>query len=716
MIAVMASGFFVALGVGLFSFVLPLMSLDEKISGAWLGSGFAGYYFARIVIGPLAGRWADHTGARIPLLSATAVGAIFPLAYFAVPSIAILYIIQCIMGIVSGLVRPVGMAVIGDNSGDAKVRWFSVHTFLFHAAMFVGPLAGGWLYLGREVQPVLIGTVCCMGVALLILAVLFPKEAVHGPRIGVSKEDCSGCDGDYSLFLLYTAIAGRTFGIGLVAAFYPILLSLTLGRSGLVVGMLFAIPGLAVCLGLPVAGRILGGRSHSVLAFGGLILSAAALYGIGASRELWQFALWGSVMGLGSSVSIPASMTLASRLSPRQGQGFGMAHAASGVGFMAGPLAGGLMVQYAHQLDVVFQLAAFWGLLCSLPFGSQLLGKKLYLGRKVTWAIGLFCALFLFVLGGLHVHAHRKNVADYDSAYRYTGTAMGTIVNLTLVADSRGAADEASRKVMAFMRELQKDLDFRNPRGSVGRINRSAGRNWSTPSKRAYALIRRTIWFSRETGGVFDPTIGALTTSPLYYALDESVALSKKNLVDYRKVQFDEAQRRVRLVKSGMALDLGGIAKGTIIDASVKMLRGLGIAAGIVEAGGDFYCFGDRHWKVGIRHPRKDTVFATIAVREKGVCGSGDYQQFVLLEKDGETDLRHHIINPVDMEPADKVAGVTVVADSAETADSLATALFIMGGTEGMRFVREKYPDVAAMWFKSDMSVTVTENFPSKNP
>ncbi len=181
---------------------------------------------------------------------------------------------------------------------------------------------------------------------------------------------------------LYTAIAGRTFGIGLVAAFYPILLSLTLGRSGLVVGMLFAIPGLAVCLGLPVAGRILGGRSHSVLAFGGLILSAAALYGIGASRELWQFALWGSIMGLGSSVSIPASMTLASRLSPRQGRGFGMAHAASGVGFMAGPLAGGLMVQYAHQLDVVFQLAAFLGIIVQPSFWESVARGKVVSGQK----------------------------------------------------------------------------------------------------------------------------------------------------------------------------------------------------------------------------------------------------------------------------------------------------------------------------------------------
>ena len=160
-----------------------------------------------------------------------------------------------------------------------------------------------------------------------------------------------------------------------------------------------------------------------------------------------------------------------------------------------------------------------------------------------------------------------------------------------------------------------------------------------TPSARSYALLGRTLAFSMETGGVFDPTIGALTTLPLFYVLDETIGQSKKKLVDYRLVMVDEAGKRIRLKKKGMSLDMGGIAKGTIIDAAVRLLKAQGIRAGIVEAGGDFYCFGDRDWTIGIRHPRAKKLYGTVVVREKGVCGSGDYEQFVTTENHGKSQL-----------------------------------------------------------------------------
>jgi thiamine biosynthesis lipoprotein len=55
---------------------------------------------------------------------------------------------------------------------------------------------------------------------------------------------------------------------------------------------------------------------------------------------------------------------------------------------------------------------------------------------------------------------------------------------------------------------------------------------------------------------------------------------------------------------------------------------------------------------------------------------------------------------------------VTVIADSAEKADALATTLFIMGPDAGIRFVRDRYPDVRATWFGPDLSVVETDGFP----
>lgn len=712
LIPVLASGFLVTLGVGLFSFALPLVSLDARIGGAWLGSGFAGFYLVRLLAAPMAGAWADRQGARRPLLIASTIGVFAPLLHFLYPSLTALYATQFLLGVVSGMFRPVGMAALGGIVERERLsHWFAVHALLFNLAMVIGPLAGSTLYQGRRVEPVLLGLGVCMAAAFIVLALLMP-----GGRVVRSEEDMPESDTPtrpWHWVAVLLAVGGRTLGLGLLTAFYPIHLAMVLGHKGLVLGALFAVPSLAVCLGLPVTARLFGHGCRATLTLAGMTVSAVCLFAIGGSVEPWQLVLFGAVMGLGSAVSVPASLALASGLSPSQGRVFGAAHVASGIGFVLGPLLGGLVIQATHQVGMVFQAAAFVGVLCCLPLLARVLMDRMHYGRGVALTLAGLCALVLAGAGSAMVHSQVR-AADTGSAglHRYTDVAMGTVVNLTLATDSRRSADLAARRCIALMRELQADLDHRNPEGSVGRINRAAGRSWVEPTPRAHALVRRAVGFAQVSGGAFDPTIGALTTSPFYYMMDEGVARSRHELVDYRLVRFEEGSRRIRLEREGMALDLGGIAKGAIIDAAVRLLRAEGIEAGIVEAGGDFHAFGNRDWTVGIRHPRAEAVHRTLTVRNQAVCGSGDYEQFVVREGDAGAALRHHIIDPATMEPARASLGVTVVADSAETADALATTLFIMGPDQGARFVRAQYPGASALWFGPDLTVTEMAGFP----
>ncbi|MDC0335472.1 MFS transporter [Pseudodesulfovibrio sp.] len=701
--AIIVSGFFVTLGIGLLSFTLPLMSLDAKVSGSWLGTGFAGFFLARLLAGPLGGMWSDKKNPRMPLLCSTAMGAFTPLVYLAHPSIFTLYGVQFILGIISGLIRPVSLAVLGSTAQDNTHRWFSWHVFIFSGAMFLSPLLGGFLYWQRTIEPVLVVLSLFMVISNCIIFAWVPKE-VTTQRLDRTSKQLNQHDRSAFISLLI-AIGGRTFGLGLTIAFYPILLSVTLGVNKLLIGALFALPALVTCFGLPF-GPVLKRRFHGDLILVGMMVSATGLMLVGISSELWHFVAAGIVMGFGAALSIPEAMSHASASIREQGTVFGATHVATGVGFVLGPLAGGIIVQMSGDVGYAFILSGLVGWSCLLVWSRFSLRKSSPKQHRISLVLYLIA---MAATGGMWI----VNSPDtqQEGYYRYTEIAMGTVINLTLVAESTKAADDAARKAMVFIRELQNDLDYRNPDGSVGRINAGAGKYYAAPTKRAYALIQRAVDFSRETGGVFDPTIGALTTSPLYYALDETIAESKKGLVDFRLVQLDEDQKRIRLAKKGMALDLGGIAKGTIIDATVKLLRGMGIRAGIVEAGGDFYCFGDRDWTIGIRHPRAEEVSLTVSVREQAVCGSGDYQQYVNVEKAGEQSLRHHIIDPSSMEPAHESLGVTVIAPSAELADSLATALFIMGPNKGRVFTQERFPDSAAMWYAPDLTVTTTNNF-----
>jgi len=708
--AVIASGFLVALGTALVSFALPLASLDMRISGSWLGTGFAGFFFARMAAGPLGGRWADKASARVPLLVGATLGMFAPLGYLIAPSLGALYLIQFILGIVSGLVRPVALAVLGGNAPDEnQSKWFNAHVLVFNLAVVLGPLLGGALYWNRSMEPVLVGLALCMTLAHLIVFAGVPSS-IRSRRLSIPEGKKAE---RASLVALLVALWGRTFGIGVFIAFYPVLLAIKLGMQGITVGLLFALPGLVTCLGLPIGPWVRRNRKGDPVVWG-LLSSAAGMILAGFSFEVWHFAVSGLIMGIGTALSIAESMRLASGMSRQQGRVFGTTHLVTGLGFVLGPMFGGLVVQSVGDAGAAFVLAGLLGWFCLLPWDryegwswnrERPVGKWLF--SKTIPAVILLVAM----VGSLQFFLDQGKGEEGD-LFRYTDIAMGTVVNLTLETDSRKAADDASRKVFAYMRNVQADLDFRDPNGSIARINRGAGRYFVKPTKRAYDVLKRAVAFSQKTEGVFDPTIGALTSSPLYYVLDDSIAHSKKNLVDYRLVEFRDGD--VRLAKPGMALDLGGIAKGTIIDGAVRLLRKQGIKAGIVEAGGDFYCFGERTWKIGIRHPRMEEVYAAVAVREKGVCGSGDYQQFVEIEKNGAKELRHHIINPSDMESAGESAGVTVIADSAEEADALATALFIMGPASGAAFVKETFPNAAAMWFTPDLKVSATENFPKE--
>ena len=335
--AILTSGFFSTLGTGLFSFAVPLLSLDEKISGVWLGSAFAGYYLAKLLVSPVSGILVDKVGPRVPLLASALVGTVAPLAYSIQQDLTFLYLIQFFMGLVSGLIRPVGLAALGGSVHKKTLsRWFALHALVFNVALFIGPVLGAFLYIDSDIWPVLLTLSGCMGSAACSIAIFLPKKS----RTQNLQRGCKNLNSSkiFEALSLFLAICGRTLGIGLLTAFYPVLLATTLGSRGIVLGAVFAVPAFVVCLGLPVVGWLAKERVSSMQVIVGMLISAGALFALGACREISQFVVFGSIMGLGAAISIPSSMALASGLTRDQGKVFGLAHFAVGIGFLLGPL------------------------------------------------------------------------------------------------------------------------------------------------------------------------------------------------------------------------------------------------------------------------------------------------------------------------------------------------------------------------------------------
>lgn len=702
----MAAVFASAMGTGVFSFTLPLMNLDEKASGLWLGSSFAGYFLAKLLIAPFSGIIADHTGAKKPLLISCLLAALLPALYFLDPSIETLYTIQFVLGLCAGSIRTLSMTAISSAIENEKLTSKFAHlSAVMNSSFLLGPLLGGLLYINKDLIPVLIAMSVFMGSSFLLFFVCPPYNKIESKHTKDAPHEAASLKA-YSNIMI--AVFGRGLGIGCIIAFYPVLIKSVLQFSPGMTALIFSIPNLTTVLLLPLAGKIAAGHNRRLVTCCGMLISTLALYLLASSNGITNFALAGILSGVGTSISMPASMSICAELGSEKGRTIGLANMASNLGFMFGPLFCGLLVTTTGHISSPFKLIAVAGAISTLPLLHEGLRKC---GLKITAHITAIAAA-LILISAFPLIMQKSTPANSPKIFRHSDVAMGTVVNISIPGKEQSFVKDAAREAISIMHKLQKDLDHRNKRGSVGRLNHAAGKRSIRVSDKAYKTIKNGLEISKNSGGSFDITIGAITTTPFYYALDKSRFAKHKNLIDYKLVEISPQDNRIKLPHKGMAIDLGGLAKGTIIDAASDHLKKNGISTAMVEAGGDFMVFGDRLWSIGIRNPRGDGILGKIEVKNSAVCGSGDYYQFISPISADDKNRKHHILDPARLQSSNECIATTTIAPNAETADALATAVFIMGPAKGSDFINKHFPECSAMWILPDLSIKSTENFP----
>ncbi|NKB42724.1 MAG: FAD:protein FMN transferase [Alphaproteobacteria bacterium] len=148
-------------------------------------------------------------------------------------------------------------------------------------------------------------------------------------------------------------------------------------------------------------------------------------------------------------------------------------------------------------------------------------------------------------------------------------------------------------------------------------------------------------------------------------------------------VTWDSENGQVALAP-GAGLDFGGIAKGYAVDRAIAILQDRGVAAGLVNLGGNVGVFGqasqNRPWRIGIRHPRENRLIGQVSLMSGAVSTSGDYDRY--FETDGKR--YSHIVDPRTGWPVEEIFSLTVVAPNATAADALSTAAFVLGADQGL--------------------------------
>lgn len=277
-------------------------------------------------------------------------------------------------------------------------------------------------------------------------------------------------------------------------------------------------------------------------------------------------------------------------------------------------------------------------------------------------------------------------------------TVMATSVHLVAYTTStvdRERTLAVLRAAEQEMRRLELLLSEWRQESQVGQVNAHAGQ-WMPVGPEVLAVIQAGLKAGHLSEGSFDITFQALGDLWRFGSAQDAVPQlpnpaainDRRRFIDYRQVDLDSSGSRVR-IHPHMALGLGGLAKGYIVDQTVQLLRKAGLRSFYVQAGGDLFGAGKKPdgtpWTAAIQDPRgpTGTGIATVELVDHAFSTAGDYaRSFTIQGK-----RYHHIIDPKTGYPATASRSVTVWAPDALTADMLDDAVFVLGPERGLRLV-----------------------------
>jgi thiamine biosynthesis lipoprotein len=315
-----------------------------------------------------------------------------------------------------------------------------------------------------------------------------------------------------------------------------------------------------------------------------------------------------------------------------------------------------------------------------------------------------------FVLCGCAVsHAAERHLV------RRGFQAMGTEISFAVLATDEEGAVKAIDAAFAELKRVENLMTTWRDDSEVSRINQQAGIAPVVVSPETLEVIEASQKASKLSGGAFDITFYAMHglwkfDEDLEKKIPSAEDIKKRlPLIDYRKLKVDHEKRTVFLQKKGMAINLGGIAKGYAVDRAVDILRKAGFSDAIVQAGGDLMCSGSKNgqpWVTGIRDPRgaRSGVFAKMMLVNHAFSTAGDYERYFIL--DGKR--YHHIIDPRTGYPATRSRSVTIYAPNALLADAVDDAVFILGWEKGFEML-DKLDDVGAVVVDAEGKIHISK-------
>lgn len=315
-------------------------------------------------------------------------------------------------------------------------------------------------------------------------------------------------------------------------------------------------------------------------------------------------------------------------------------------------------------------------------------------------------AVLLLVLTGIVFSSCRAQPAGQRSEF-----VLGTVCTVNAFGDG---TNELYDELFARLHKIDEDFSVNRADSQITKINNAAGDHAVAVSSDVMYVIKTALHYAELTDGAFDPTVGPLVK--LWGINTDHARVPSQTeinnalpLVNWRDVVVTPAASRtanaaassytsaeagtVFLKRTGMSIDLGGIAKGYAADELVKILDAHKVKRAIIDLGGNIYVHGKKAdgslWKVGIKdpeNPEEGKPALALSLSDSTVVTSGVYERFFI--QNGKR--YHHILDTKTGYPADTgLLSSTIICSSSITADALSTSVFVLGSEKGFELINK---------------------------
>jgi thiamine biosynthesis lipoprotein len=308
-----------------------------------------------------------------------------------------------------------------------------------------------------------------------------------------------------------------------------------------------------------------------------------------------------------------------------------------------------------------------------------------------------------------------KSILSFSTSKQFTERTeflLDTIFNIKIEKNEN--ANSLLENAFSLVKELESKLSNFNKESEVSKLNKYKK---CKVSPELLEVVKKSLYISKITEGAFDITCKKIID--LYKEKSKEKTLPEKE--EIKKVLMETGWEKIKIregeiyLSGGVEIDLGGIAKGFIVDKVAEFLKSKGVKNGIINAGGDIYCWGtnqeNKKWKIGIENPfEEEKIIGVFEITERGIATSGNYKRYIKIKE----KKIGHIINPKTGFPVENSnVSVTVIAPDCTTADGFATGIFVLGIDKSMK-IAEKQKNLEFLIIDINKKIYKSKNFPFK--